>query len=179
MHKVDLQREILVIQAMLAGGVEMELQQLVVAVADLRHILARVRRCELDRVAVVLDQELADLRVLQGDVPPDDVGVDVDRRLVLARRTRRIGVVESVPEKGPGLPGVGPVGGRGIPLVDARGSEGGERCREDERSDEEAVHCVCEIKERKKKGLQPNVSKKKKIGDKGGGSYRIRYIYIG
>lgn len=140
MHKVDLQREILIIQAMLAGGVEMELQQVVIAVVDLRHVLAGVCRCELDRVAVVLDQELADLRVLEGDVAVNDIGVDVDRGLVLAGRTGRIGVVEPMPEEWPGLPGVGPVGGRGIPFVDTRGSEGGERRREDEGSYEEGVH---------------------------------------
>lgn len=105
-------------------------------------------------MAVVFYQELADIGVFQGDVAFDNVGVDIDRRLIFPSSTHGICLVDSVPEDRAGVPRVGPTGSPSIPFVDAGICQRGEGCRDNEGFDEEGLHSVG-----KNEKLQTNVSR--------------------
>lgn len=109
MHEMNLQREMFIIQAMLARCVEMELEQFVIQAAYLRDEFARVRGGELYGMAVVLHQKFAgNIRILQGDVASGNVGVDINRGLIFSRSTGGISIVKSVPQDRASIARVGP-----------------------------------------------------------------------
>lgn len=118
-------------------------------------------------MAVVLYHKLADIGVFQGDVAFNNIGVDIDRRLIFPRSTDGIGLVDSVPDDRAGVPGIGPTSSSSIPFVDAGICYRVEGCREDEGFDEEELHSVD-----KNEKLQTNVSRSPKR--RTGHSYIIR-----
>lgn len=129
MNQMDLQREMLIVQAMLARCVEMELEQCVIQAVNIREVFAGVRRSELYCVAVVLDPKFSIIRIFQGDAAFSNVGIDVDRGLVFSHSTGGIGLVESVPKDRASVAGVRPVGRASTALVDTGRRQRGEGCR--------------------------------------------------
>jgi len=115
-HKVDFQGKGLIVQAMLAGSMEMELDQLILLASKDGLVVIWLLGSDLDSVAVILNSELArEWECSCGIFCERNCVGDVDRRLLLPSCTFAIGKVfavgcQVVPEERASFAGIG-VGG--------------------------------------------------------------------